>query len=278
MKPGRLSLFAAVGRHATLLGTCTFILVPFVWMVSLSVKSPQEAFQQNFNLLPETFYGVENYVEAVTGVPLIRFMLNGAFVCLTVLILQIIVAAPAAYALAKLRFPGRDVLFALVLVGLLIPYQVLAIPLFVSFHKIGILDTYAALIVPGILSPFAIFLFRQFFKSVPDDLVHAARLDGLSELSIVWRIMLPSAMPAVIAFSILSVVGRWNDLFLPLILIQSEELMTLPLGIMRFRSEEAGNSYGPLMAAAVITVAPLVTAFLLAQRRFVEGLAVSSLK
>ena len=272
------SLTAACGRHAFLIGTSLFVIMPFVWMVSLSIKPPGEFFQTGVSFLPNDFYGVENYGEALASAPLLRFMWNGVVICGLTLVLQIMIAAPCAYALAKLRFPFRDTMFALVLVGLLIPNQVLAIPIFILFHWAGLLDTYAALIIPGMVSPFAIFLFRQFFKSVPDDLVHAARLDGLSELSIVWRIMLPASVPAVIAFSILSVVGRWNDLFWPLILIRSEHLMTPPLGILHFRSEEAGSNYGPLMAAAVIIVVPLIVTFVLGQRRFVQGVTLSGLK
>jgi multiple sugar transport system permease protein len=268
----------AILRHAILIATSLFILLPFLWMISLSIKSPQEAFQQSISLLPTVFYGYENYTRALVDVPLLRFMGNGLFVCLSVLLLQILVAAPAAYALAKLEFYGRGAMFAAVLVGLLIPHQVLAIPLFIMFNQLGILNSYASLVLPGVISPFGIFLFRQFFKAVPDDLVHAARLDGLSELSIVWRIMIPSSLSAVIAFSILSLVSRWNDLFLPLIFIQDQQLLTPPAGIMLFRSEEAGNSYGPLMAAASLIVAPLLIAFLIAQRQFIEGLTVSGLK
>ena len=274
----KLSLSAALSRHALLLGTSAFMLVPFLWMISLSIKAPGEVFQQRFAFWPETFYGVENYTAALTATPLARFMLNGLIVCGSVLVLQILVAAPCAYALAKLRFRGREALFGLVLIGLLIPQEVLGLPLFILFYWLGLLNTYAALILPFVVSPFAIFLFRQFFKAVPDDLVHAARLDGLSELSIVWRIMVPAAIPAIIAFSILSVVGRWNSLFWPMIAVQSTELMPPPLGIVHFRNEEAGNDYGPLMAAATIVVAPLVLAFLAAQRRFIQGITLSGLK
>lgn len=266
-----LPLGAALGRHAILLATAAFVLMPFIWMVSLSIKPPGELFQSRFALFPQTFYGVENYTDALTSVPLARFMFNGAFVAFAVLVLQVLVAAPCAYALAKLRFVGRDVLFAIVLIALLIPQEVLGLPLFILFHYIGLLDSYAALILPFAVSPFGIFLFRQFFKTVPDDLIHAARLDGLSEWAIVWRIMVPQAMPAIIAFAILSVIARWNNLFWPSIAVSSAELMPPSLGIVFFRNEEAGHTYGPLMAAATLVVAPLVIAFLMAQRRFVEG-------
>ncbi len=278
MSAYRQSAPVAIVRHAVLLVTGALVLVPFVWMVSLSLKPPGEIFRASFSILPEQWYAVENYTRALTGAPLPRFMLNGVIVCSAILILQILVCAPAAYALAKLEFRGRDTLFALVLIGLLLPHQVLALPLFILGYQIGILNTYAALVFPFVVSPFGIFLFRQFFKSIPDDVVHAARLDGLSEMAIVWHIMVPMAMPAVIAFSIFSIVGHWNDLFWPLIAVRSENLMPPPLGIMAFKNEEAGSDYGPLMAASTIVVLPLIIAFLAAQKWFVEGLAGGAVK
>jgi multiple sugar transport system permease protein len=273
-----LSYPSAILRHALLLITAAFILVPFVWMVSLSLKPPGEIFRASFSILPEQWYAWENYSKALTTAPLPRFLLNGVLVCGSIVVLQILICAPAAYALAKLRFKGRDALFSLVLIGLLIPYQVLALPLFILGYQIGILNTYAALIFPFVVSPFGIFLFRQFFKTIPDDVVHAARLDGLSEFAIVWRIMVPMALPAIIAFSIFSLVGHWNDLFWPLIAVHEEELMPPALGVMSFKNEEAGSDYGPLMAGATVIVAPLVVAFLVAQRWFVEGLTQASVK
>jgi multiple sugar transport system permease protein len=278
MTTRRLRPPAAILRHAVLLITAALVLVPFVWMVSLSLKPPGELFRASFSILPEHWYAVENYTKVLTAAPLPRFMLNGIIVCAAILVLQILVCAPAAYALAKLDFIGRDLLFGLVLVGLLIPHQVLALPLFILGYQLGILDTYAALVFPFVVSPFGIFLFRQFFKSIPDDIVHAARLDGLSELAIVWRIMMPMALPAVVAFAIFSVVSHWNDLFWPLIAVRSEELMPPPLGVMAFKNQEAGSDYGPLMAGATLVVAPLVIAFLVAQRWFVEGLTIGSVK
>lgn len=272
------SWFGAIGRHLILAGTGLLILAPFVWMVSLSLKPPGEIFRASFSLFPQEWHAKENYATALTAAPLPRFMLNGVIVCVSILALQILTSAPLAYALAKLRFKGREALFGLVLVSLLIPHQVLALPLFILGYKVGILNTYAALIYPFIVSPFGIFLFRQFFMSIPDDVVHAARLDGLSEFSIVWRIMVPMAMPAIIAFSIFSVVSHWNDLFWPLIAVRSQELMPPALGVVAFRNEEAGNDYGPLMAGATIIVAPLVLAFIAAQRWFVEGLTSGSVR
>ena len=141
-----------------------------------------------------------------------------------------------------------------------------------------ILNTYAAIILPSTISVFGIFLLRQFFKTVPDDLIHAARLDGLGEFAIVWRIMLPTAMPALVAFGLLSFVWNWNEFFWPLIVVQSEHLATPPLGVLFFSNAEAGTNYGLLMAAAVVVNAPLVGAFLIAQRRFIEGVTMTGVK
>lgn len=278
MTAPRQSLLAAIARHSVLLVTCLFALLPFLWMTSMSLKSPGEMFSGSLSLWPQQFYALQNYTAALTTAPLPRFMLNGIFVCAAIIVLQLLICAPCAYALAKLRFAGRDALFTLVVIALLIPSQVLALPLFVMCYKLGILDTYAALILPFVVSPFGIFLLRQFFKTIPDDVVHAARLDGVSELGIVWRIMMPMTLPAVIAFAIFSAVGHWNSLFWPLIVVQSEQLMPPAQGIVAFHNQEVGIEYGPLMAGAVLIVAPLIVAFLFAQRRFIEGLSVGSVK
>lgn len=278
MSAHRLAFPSAILRHAALLITGALILIPFVWMVSLSIKPPGEIFRASFSFWPEQFYGIENYTKALTNSPLPRYMLNGVIVCAMILALQIVVCAPAAYALAKLDFPGRNLLFAMVLIALILPHEVLSLPLFVLGYQIGILNTYAALIFPYVVSPFGIFLFRQFFKTIPDDLIYAARLDGLSELAIVWRIMVPMALPAIIAFGIFSVVGHWNSLFWPLIAMRDQNLMPPPLGIMAFKNEEAGNDFGPLMAASTLVVLPLIIAFLSAQRWFVEGLTGGAVK
>lgn len=275
MRRARRSPAAGLGRHAALTVTMAFALLPFIWMVSLSTKPPAEIFEATFRIWPETFYALENYSRALAAAPLLRFIVNGLIVTGAILALQILVATPAAYALAKLRFKGRGLLFALVLVALLLPKQVLALPHFIMLSAIGLLDSYAALILPSIVSPFAIFLFRQFFKTVPNDLIDAARLDGLSEVAILWRIMIPIAAPAIAAFGILSVVAHWNDLFWPLVVIRNEELATPPLGIIYFRNDDSGTEHGPMMAAAVLIAAPLVAAFLVAQRRFIEGIAMT---
>ena len=266
-------------RHMLLMAGAAVMLGPFVLMLSGSLKPGYEIVSAELTLLPQEEWAIgENYGRALTSVPLLRFMLNGVIICTSILAVQLFVAVPAAYSLAKLRFRGRELLFALVLLGLMIPIQVPALPLYIMVFYMGLTDTYLGLMMPFIISVFAIFLLRQFFKTIPDDLIHAARLDGYSEFEIVWRIVVPAAMPAIIAFSIFSIVQHWNDLFWPLIVISSTEMATPPLGIMFFRNEEVGDDYGAMMAATVMITAPLVVMFLLAQQKFIEGITFTGVR
>ncbi len=271
-------LLRALLVHAVLLAGAVFVVAPFVWMLATSVKPPEEVFSATLRLLPERFYGTENYAAAMTRAPLLRFALNGVVVCAGILAVQLLCAIPCAYALAKLRFPGRRVLFLLVLLALAIPVQVPALPLYIALAEADLLNTYFSLMLPFFFSAFAIFLLRQFFRSFPDDIIHAARLDGVGELEIVWRIVVPSAWPAIAAFSVFSVVAHWNDLYWPLIVINNSALATPPLGMMLFADAESGSNYGVLMAAAAMLTAPLVGAFLLARRRFIAGVTMTGVK
>ncbi|WP_428674301.1 carbohydrate ABC transporter permease [Reyranella sp.] len=274
----RLRLLMRVLRHLVLLTGTVAMLGPFVVMLMTSFKPKAEIFAPTFHLLPHSWGGTENYATALTQVPLLHFLLNGAIVTAAIFLLQVLVNVPAAYALAKRRFRGRDTMFAAVLVCLLIPYQAIALPIYILFFSTGILDTYASLILPFTISVFGIFLMRQFFLGVPDDLIDAARIDGMSEYRIVWGVMAPTAMPALVAFGIFSLVAHWNDYFWPLIAVASQELYTPPMGIAFLKQNGEGTAYGPLMAAATIVITPLVLAFLVAQRRFIEGITFTGLK
>ena len=273
-----LGPIAGALRHVVLMAGAVIMLSPFVWMLLSSFKPQSEILTAELTFLPQRWAAIENYTTVWTRVPMGRFLLNGAIVTASIFALQVLVNLPCAYALAKLRFRGRRALFAVVLLGLLIPMHATAIPIYILFHHAGILNTYAALILPFAISMFGIFMLRQFFMTVPDDLIDAARIDGVSEIGIVWRVMLPTAMPAVTAFGIFSVVAHWNDYFWPLIAVGTRELYTPPLGAAFFRLNDGGTEYGVLMAAATIVIMPLVAAFLLAQRRFIEGVTFTGLK
>jgi len=253
------------------------VLLPFFWMISLSLKPADEIFTSGIDLFPSRIEWM-NYVKAFREVELARFLFNGAVVCGGILFFQILFAVPCSYALAQRRFRARTAIFGLVLAGLLVPFHVTAIPLFLGLAQLSLLNTYTALIVPFVASVFGIFLFRQFFASMPSELFDSARVDGLSETAIVWRIAFPLAMPAATAFAVFSVTAHWNDLFWPLIAISDPSLATPPRGIVYFRDEEAGDDIGPLMAAAVVVTAPLVIGFLFAQRKFTQGIATAGLR
>lgn len=261
-----------------LLLLAALFLAPFLYMAAFSVKSPDEIFSGSLSLLPGNLDGIANYANALRLEPLGRYLLNGVIVCAGILVFQLLFAVPCAFALAKLRFPGRELVFGLVLFALLIPIQATALPIFLGLAQVRLLDSYAALVLPFVSSAFAVFLFRQFFRGIPDELLDSARLDGCSEISVILRIVLPLSIPSATAFGIFSVVSHWNDLFWPLIVVRSPDLNTPPLGILSFRSADAGDRYGELMAGTVMITAPLVMAFLVAQRRFIEGISLGALK
>lgn len=271
-------LVASLTAHFFLILGAAFILLPFVWMLLTSIRPASEVFTAGFNPIPSAFAGVENYSEALTKSPLLRFMANGVFVCLGILAVQLLFAIPAGYALAKLSFRAQPLIFALVLFGLTVPVQVTALPIYIALARLNLLDTYFAIMVPFFLSVFGIFLFRQFFKSFPQEIIHAARLDGFTETEIILRIIVPSAMPAIAAFAVFSITSHWNDLYWPLIVTTSPDHATPPLGMMIFRDQETGSNYGALMAGAAIITAPLIIAFLIAQRHFVRGITMTGVK
>ncbi len=253
-------------------------LAPYVWMLSTAMKPREEIFSSSLTLIPERLAVVENFSKAFTRVPMLQLLMNGVIVCTIILVVQVLVALPCAYALAKLRFPGARALIAAIMLGLLVPIHATALPIYVALSGAGVLNTYFALAAPFMISVFAIFLFLQFFRAMPYDLINAARLDGMSELGIVLRVIVPNAWPAITAFSIFSVVAHWNDLFWPQIVVTETAMAPPPLGLIFFRAAEAGDDYGALMAATVVVTVPLLAAFLFAQRRFIEGITLTGLK
>jgi len=269
-----LGVMISLGAHLIAAG---LVLLPFIWMVSVSLKPRSEIFTTDVQLLPQR-PTLENYWAALTATDIPLYLVNGVIVTGAILVLQLIVTVPCAYALAHRQFAGRKLLFGSVVAALLVPFHVTAIPIFIGFAWIGVLNSYAALILPFVATAFGLFLLRQAFAQIPSELIDAARVDGLSEMAIAWRIAFPIGLPAVIAFSIFSVTAHWNDLFWPLIATTDPHLATPPRGILYFRDEESGDDVGPLMAGAVLITAPLVIGFLLAQKRFMQGLANTGLK
>ncbi|WP_425314403.1 carbohydrate ABC transporter permease [Rhizobium daejeonense] len=272
LSPGRILRLSVLT-----IGAIVF-LAPYIFMISTAGKAQSDIFSSSLSLIPQTWFYVENFSKALSRVSMGSLLLNGVVVCGLILIVQVVVAIPCAYAMAKLSFRAARLMMALVMLGLLVPIHATALPLYVAFDKMSALNSYFALVAPFSISVFAIFLFLQFFRGIPDDLIHAARLDGMSETGIVMRVIVPNAWPAITAFSIFSVVAHWNDLFWPLIVVTNQAYATPPLGLLYFRAAEAGDDYGALMAATLIITLPLVLAFLFAQKRFVEGITMTGLK
>lgn len=266
------SLRSSILRHTLLSVTALFMLAPILWAAVISTRAQDAILNAALFSWPSWEAIASNYYRAATVSPLFGFIVNGTIVCLLILILQLLVMVPCGYALAKLRFHGRDTLWGGVLIGLMVPPPVLATPLFVMVAVSGLMDSLAALVLPWVVSSLGIFLMRQFFRRVPDEIIEAARLDGLGEIDLLVRVLLPLARPTLGAFAIISIVAHWNDLYWPSIVVTSPENATPPFGVMLFQTQEAGTDYGALMAGALIIALPLVAVFLLLQRRFIEGL------
>ena len=277
MNASAFTLGRAVRLSILIFGAVIF-LAPYVFMISTAGKAQSDIFSSSLSLIPQHWSYVENFAKALTRVSMTRLLFNGVAVCALIFVFQVMIAIPCAYAMAKLKFRAARLMMVLVMLGLLVPIHATALPLYVAFDRMAVLNSYFALVAPFTISVFGIFLFLQFFRAIPDDLIHAARLDGMSELGIIGRVIVPNAWPAITAFAIFSVVAHWNDLYWPLIVVSNQTYATPPLGLLYFRAAEAGDDYGALMAATLIITTPLVAAFLLAQKRFVEGITMTGLK
>jgi multiple sugar transport system permease protein len=281
---------SAIVIHLIALAIAVVMVFPLLWMVSSSVKSQAELFRLPPQLLPDE-WNFANYTEAWRAAKFSRYAVNSLFVSVTGTLLTLIVCAMAAYAFSKLHFRGRDAIFWLVLASQMIPGIVTLIPSFIAIKNMplaggndwlgrgghGLLNSYAGLIIPGVGGAFGVFLLRQFFVTVPDDLLDAARVDGAGEFSIFARIVLPLAKPALAALSIFTFQGYWNDFVWPLVITTDDSYRTIQLGLTVFR-QRFSTEWGPLMAGVTIATVPMVVVFLAAQRYFVSGIALTGLK
>jgi len=260
--------------HTLLLAGSVVMVVPFLWMVSTSLKSPGQIFTYPPQWIPDPVVW-ENYVEAVTIMPFGRFFLNSLIQATGVTVLQLLTSSLAAFAFARLRFKGRDALFLLYLATLMIPFHVTLIPNFIVIRLLGWVDTFRALILPPSFSPFSTFLLRQFFLTIPLELDDAARIDGASSFGIWWRIALPLSKPALATLAIFTFMGQWNNFLWPLVVTNSIEMRTLPVGLSAFQSRYA-IQWHLLMAGSTIALVPLIL-FLLGQRYFIQGITLTGM-
>jgi multiple sugar transport system permease protein len=252
------------------------MLVPLFWMISTSLMSEQEALSYPSPLLPEHPQW-QNYREAVTLLPFLRFLLNSVIMTSAVVVLQLTVCSTAAYAFARLRFPGRNKLFLAYLATLMVPPVVIIIPQFLLMVDLKWKGTYLALIAPYASSVWGIFLLRQFFQTLPRELEDAARIDGAGELTIFFRIVLPLSKPALATLAVFAATSTWQAFLWPLIVTDTMEMRPLSVGIALFASlHERHPQYQ--MAAAVLAILPMLVVFLWAQRYFIRGIALTGLK
>ncbi|GMM97868.1 sugar ABC transporter permease [Dietzia alimentaria] len=250
----------------------TISVFPVLWMLRLSLSPADEAVLDGIQLLPSSLdWG--NYARAWESADLGHAMLNGALVTGSILIIQIITVIPAGYAFAKLRFRGRDAAFAVILACLLVPTQATALPLYLGIGSIGLANTFAALVLPFMTSAIGIFMLRQHMITIPDSLLEAAKADGLGTLRTLVHVVVPSSMPTIAAFAVLSVFTHWNDYLWPLLVARDPSLYTPPLALSIFQQAETGTAYGELAAAAMLVTLPIVVLFIVAQRKFVTGIA-----
>ena len=252
------------------------MLIPFVWMLSASFKLNKDVFVFPIQWIP-TNPRWQNYVDIWTRIPLLTFVLNTAKLTIIVTLLQLFTSSFAAYAFAKMQFRGKNALFLGYIATIAVPWQAYMVPQFMMMRSWGLNNTHLAIICLQAFSAFGVFLMKQFYEGVPTELCEAARLDGLSEYGIWWRIMLPLSKPALSTLTIFTFVSTWNDFLGPLIYLTKTELKTIQIGLRMFISQYSAE-YGLIMAASVIALIPVLIVFLALQKYFVQGVASSGLK
>lgn len=259
-----LTLFAAL------------MIMPFVWMMFSSFKSNNEVFSLPMRLLPREWH-MENYRLIWEQIPLLTFFKNTTKLTVITTLIQVFTSCFAAYGFAKVNFKGRDMLFAIYVTTIAVPWQVYMVPQFALMGKLGLTNSHLGLILMQAFSAFGVFLMRQFMMSIPTELLEAARIDGLSEYGIFFRIALPLAKPGIATLIIFTFVNIWNDFMGPLIYINSTELKTIQLGIRMFISQY-GAEYALIMAASVLSLIPVLAIFILFQKWFIEGITAGGVK
>lgn len=252
-------------------------LLPFVWMFLGSVKTEQELRQRPPTWWPQTFTW-DNFAAWFTRLDIGTFFLNSVVVAAFTVLGTLLFCSMVGYALAKLDFPGKRVLFLLVLVTLMVPGVVTFVPLFVVVSKLGLVSTYPALILPFLAGPLGVFLMRQFIQEIPDSLIESARIDGAGEVRIFAGIVLPLCGPALATLAILTFLGSWNNFLWPLVVAQSESMYTLPVALSLYSVGQNSTNYGTLLAGSVLVIIPILLVFVALQRYFIQGIAATGIK
>lgn len=276
MKHRNGQLIARLGLHAVLLTVGILFVLPFLWMIATSLKPSRDLFAITPSFIPSEVRW-QNYADVLDSVPFLRFYWNTIVMTLGRVGIQLFLCSMAAFAFARLRFPGREVLFMLLLAALMVPPQMTIIPNFILLKYLSWLNTYTGLIVPSLFSAFGTFLLRQFFMTIPDPLQEAAVLEGANPFQIYLYIFLPLARSALAAFALIQILWSWSDFLWPLIITSTTDMQVLSVGIALFQGEHTTNT-AVMMAAATMATLPMLIVFLLAQRHLIEGISMSGLK
>ncbi len=263
--------------HTVLIVLSVLFILPFIWMFSTSFRAPIESFTLPPKWFPDSF-GITNYLEALRTLPFKNFFVNSLIVSLAVTLGQLITCSTAAYAFARLKFPGRNLLFIVLLSSLMIPIQVTIIPIFLIIRGLGLTDTLYSLILPALISPFGVFLLRQFFLTIPRELEEAALIDGASYFYIFSRIILPLSKAALSTLGIFTFNFYWNEFFRPLIFLNTYEKMTIPLGLTVLKGYYGTGSVSVIMAGVTMALLPVFIIFLFAQKHLIEGITLTGMK
>jgi multiple sugar transport system permease protein len=273
----RRDLGARIALYVVL-GTGLLVVIgPFLWMLLSSVKPEGEIRRVPPTWWPDTFT-LDNYQQLFTRLDFPLFFANSVVVAAATTLGNLVFCSMLGYALAKLRFPGKRVLFGVVLGMLMVPGMVMFVPQFVLVSNLGLTNTYAGLFLPFLAGPFGVFLMRQFLLSIPDDLIEAARVDGAGELRIFARIVMPLARPALATLGILTFLSSWNSFLWPLVVATTEDKYTLPVALALFSVGQNRIDFGLMLAGSVVVVAPVLVVFVLLQRHFLRGIATTGLK
>ena len=263
-------------QYVLLIALTLITLLPLIWMVSASFKLSTEVFTNPIRWIPETFHW-ENYIKIWEKVDFALFTKNSAKLTILVTIIQLLTCSFAAYGFTKCKFPGRDTLFLCYVATIAIPWQIFMLPQYIMMQKFGLVDSHLGYVLLSSFAAFGVFLLRQFFLGIPNELLEAARIDGLSEYGIYFRIVLPLAKPAMATLAIFTFVNVWNDFMGPMIYFNSEANKTIPLGIRMFVGQYS-TDYQLIMAASVVSLIPVIIMYAFCQRYFVQGIATSGLK
>ncbi len=268
----------AIAKHAVLIFFGIFFVFPLIWMLSTSLKTDQQVLHYPPTWIPHPWmWG--NFITAFNFVPFATYLRNSLFVATLAVVGVTISCSLPAYAFARLEWPGRDVLFVIVISTIMLPFQVTMIPLYVIFNKVGWINTLYPLIVPHFFgNAFFIFLLRQFFKGIPKELSDSAVIDGASELRILWSVILPLARPALMVVALFQFLNSWNDFLVPLIYLNDRKLFTISLGLAEMQSSYGLSRFSLIMAAASLFTVPIIILFFFAQRSFIQGITFTGLK